>query len=81
MFTPNLGGYGYGWFASSREVNGREIAYFHHGGRINGFNSGVVWIPEFDATLIVLANIENVSALSTGLEALDRMIEMTERNE
>jgi hypothetical protein len=58
MFTPGLNDYAYGWSVTNQ--NNRQA--ISHGGGIFGFSTMIQRFPEHDAVVIVLSNVENVSA-------------------
>jgi CubicO group peptidase (beta-lactamase class C family) len=58
MFTPEKGGYGYGWMIGTR-FDRQVIA---HGGGIYGFASHIARFPADRVTVIVLSNMEGASA-------------------
>ena len=58
MFTPGLNDYAYGWTVTKR--NNRQT--ISHGGGIFGFSTMIQRFPEEDVVVIVLSNVENVSA-------------------
>jgi CubicO group peptidase (beta-lactamase class C family) len=57
IFTPNQGGYGYGWMIGTR-FDRKVIA---HGGGIYGFAAHLDRFPADRVTVIVLGNVEGVS--------------------
>jgi CubicO group peptidase (beta-lactamase class C family) len=57
MFTPDKGGYGYGW-TIGRRFDRQAIA---HGGGIYGFATELVRFPADRVTVIVLSNVEGAS--------------------
>jgi CubicO group peptidase (beta-lactamase class C family) len=61
MFTAYIHNMGYGWFLRSR-LNRKSVEI---NGRISGFSSDLVYFPDEDLTIVVLAN--NVSSLSGSL--------------
>jgi CubicO group peptidase (beta-lactamase class C family) len=67
MFTPNLGGYGYGWFVD--DTPGRRVQF--HGGNEPGFDSYSARYPDQQATVIVLSNTQQ--ALSNGASAANAL--------
>lgn len=58
MFTPGLNDYAYGWSVTNK--NNRQT--ISHGGGIFGFSTMIQRFPQQDAVVIVLSNVENVSA-------------------
>jgi CubicO group peptidase (beta-lactamase class C family) len=58
MFTPEKGGYGYGWSIGQR-FGRRAIG---HGGGIYGFATHIDRFPADRVTVIVLSNVEGASA-------------------
>lgn len=44
--------YGYGWMLDQM----RGVPMRHHGGGLNGWNSFLLWVPEYELTVAVLAN-------------------------
>ena len=58
IFTPDKGGYGYGWSIGQR-FNRRAIA---HGGGIYGFATHIGRFPADRVTVIVLSNVETAPA-------------------
>jgi hypothetical protein len=58
MFTPDKGGYGYGWSIAKR-FDRQAIA---HGGGIYGFATHLTRFPGDRVTVIVLSNVEGASA-------------------
>jgi CubicO group peptidase (beta-lactamase class C family) len=52
VFTPGLGGYGYGWFVDSRFKRKRYI----HTGELPGYRTVFVKFPEDRVTIILFAN-------------------------
>ena len=59
MFEPHLENYGLGWTILER--NGR--VRFDHNGGTHGFNSRIVYYPEQDVFIVVLANNEDVRSV------------------
>lgn len=65
-FTPykltngNNTPYGYGWFVNN-EIAGEKT--IEHSGRISGFNTTQIYIPEEDIFVVVLMNIEDHAML------------------
>ena len=59
MTTPGISTYGYGVFAG--EINGEE--FVGHGGSVQGFTSFVDYLPNSDATVVVLCNSEQIPSL------------------
>jgi CubicO group peptidase (beta-lactamase class C family) len=58
MFTPEKGGYGYGWMIGTR-LDRPVIA---HGGGIYGFAAHIARYPDDRVTVIVLSNVEGAAA-------------------
>ena len=58
IFTPDKGGYGYGWSIGKR-FDRQVIA---HGGGIYGFATEIARFPADRATVIVLSNVEGAAA-------------------
>ena len=58
MFTPNKGGYGYGWGIRSIPIGdaGDSIQVVRHSGGINGFVSDIVRVPERRQVVVLLSN-------------------------
>jgi CubicO group peptidase (beta-lactamase class C family) len=52
VFTPGLGGYGYGWFVDSRFKRKRYV----HTGELPGYRTVFVKFPEDRVTIIIFAN-------------------------
>ena len=69
MFTPVLGDYGYGWAIYRPGADSRRAPPWAvpghltlvHPGSINGFSAEILRFPEDHVTIIVLANLENIS--------------------
>ncbi|RRB01106.1 serine hydrolase [Larkinella rosea] len=59
---PNKGGWGYGWGITA--MNGTKKLIFQNG-NINGFGTFYVQIPEDDAVIILLSNVDDVSDLTS----------------
>ncbi|HET9065000.1 MAG TPA: serine hydrolase domain-containing protein [Gemmatimonadales bacterium] len=68
IFTPGLGGYGYGWFIK-QGVDG--ITYEHSGG-LPGFTCYIMRIPGTHRTIIVLNNVQTLGRTVTDLAAILR---------
>ena len=68
MFTPDKGGYGYGWFVG--EKHGRPIQF--HSGSDNGFSTNITRFPADGLTVIVLSNSDrtNAGGVSNNLAAI-----------
>lgn len=58
MTTPNKDGYAYGLIV--RPLGGRKA--YSHGGGIEGFNTFMVYYPESQVTVVVLANLNGPGA-------------------
>ena len=66
MFTPVLENYGYGWMIArpgDKVLPWMTPGHFElvHPGSINGFSSEILRFPDDRVTIIVLANLENVT--------------------
>ncbi len=61
MFTPNLGGYGYGWFVNHENMLrfNPSIQLLSHGGSLDGYSSNVAMYKD-GTTIIYLANVAPV---------------------
>lgn len=68
IFTPGLGGYGYGWFIK-RGVDG--VTYEHSGG-LPGFTCYIMRIPGTHRTIIVLNNVQTLGRTVTDIAAILR---------
>jgi hypothetical protein len=68
MFTPDKGGYGYGWFVGER--HGRPTQF--HSGSDNGFSTNITRFPADSLTVIVLSNSDrtNAGGVSNDLAAI-----------
>lgn len=68
MFTPGLGGYGYGWFIN--RARGRKVIM--HAGGIEGFTTHMERIPAKKLCAVVLSNIEafSVDVIAGDLSAI-----------
>jgi CubicO group peptidase (beta-lactamase class C family) len=64
MFTPNLGGYGYGWFVNHETMIrfNPSIELISHGGSLEGYSSNVA-IYKDGTTVIYLANVAPVGSI------------------
>lgn len=71
MLTPNLDNYAYGWFVTTKTIAERNVALHSHGGRINGFNSAIVRVPDIELCIIILTNVEQRSAMGTAIELVE----------
>jgi len=60
MYTPGLEDYALGWVVGSTD---RGTVY-SHGGAINGFTTFIARIPEEQALIVVLSNVENYDVIS-----------------
>jgi len=62
MFTPFKDNYAYGWAIQlpDRATSGR--LQVGHGGGINGFSTMITRVPSDRVTVIVLSNVDNISA-------------------
>jgi len=64
MFTPNLGGYGYGWFVNHENMIrfNPSIQLLSHGGSLDGYSSNVALYKD-GTTVIYLANVAPVGSI------------------
>jgi CubicO group peptidase (beta-lactamase class C family) len=62
MFTPDKGGYGYGWFTAER--HGRAAQF--HSGSDNGFSTNITRFPADGLTVIILSNSDRTNAGRVG---------------
>jgi CubicO group peptidase (beta-lactamase class C family) len=64
MFTPNLGGYGYGWFVNHENMIrfNPSIQLLSHGGSLAGYSSNVAMYKD-GTTVIYLANVAPVGSI------------------
>ncbi|NQZ87399.1 MAG: serine hydrolase [Colwellia sp.] len=64
MFTPNLGGYGYGWFVNHENMIrfNPSIQLLSHGGSLEGYSSNVALYKD-GTTVIYLANVAPVGSI------------------
>lgn len=64
MFTPNLGGYGYGWFINHETMIrfNPSIQLISHGGSLEGYSSNVALYKD-GTTVIYLANVAPVGSI------------------
>jgi CubicO group peptidase (beta-lactamase class C family) len=62
MFTPTLGGYGYGWQIA--QAGGPRT--LRHPGRMDGFETYLARYPDDRLTVIVLSNLSGVDAAGIG---------------
>jgi len=68
MWTPFLGGYGYGWLVSDPGASSDPVPFWAvpgkyevaHPGEINGFSAEIQRFPRDRAVVIVLSNIDNL---------------------
>lgn len=68
VFTPGLGGYGYGWFVATGD-NGRT---HEHSGGLPGFSAYIMRMPETRRTVIILNNIERSGSVEQDVAAILR---------
>jgi CubicO group peptidase (beta-lactamase class C family) len=68
IFSPGIGGYGYGWFVATG-VNGRTQ---EHSGGLPGFSAYIMRMPETRRSVIVLNNIEHSGPIERDLAAILR---------
>jgi CubicO group peptidase (beta-lactamase class C family) len=61
MFTPNLGGYGYGWFINHETMIrfNPSIQLISHGGSLDGYSSNIAMYKD-GTTIIFLSNVTPV---------------------
>jgi CubicO group peptidase (beta-lactamase class C family) len=69
VFTPGLGGYGYGWFIDSRFGRKRYV----HTGELPGYRTVFVKFPKEHLTMILFAN-QDQAPMETITRDLTRMI-------
>jgi len=64
MLTPNLGGYGYGWFVNHENMIrfNPSIQLLSHGGSLEGYSSNLA-LYEDGTTIIYLANVAPVGSI------------------
>lgn len=62
MFTPFKDNYAYGWAVQPPERSASGKTQVGHGGGINGFATMIARVPEDKVVVIVLGNVENMSA-------------------
>ncbi len=58
MLTADKQNYSYGWMQA--EAEGYKV--FFHGGGIDGFSSTLMFVPDLNASIVVLSNKENFDA-------------------
>jgi D-alanyl-D-alanine carboxypeptidase len=68
MFTPGLGGYGYGWFIR----DGADGVTHEHSGGLPGFTCYIMRVPASHRTIIVLGNLEHLGGTVRDLAAIMR---------
>ena len=56
IFTPNLGGYGYGWYSDNLEIDGEVHKHIWHWGDYPGFHSFFSRLVDDNVTIIILSN-------------------------
>ncbi|MFP2924928.1 serine hydrolase [Pyxidicoccus sp. 3LG] len=58
MFTPKLGGYGFGWTVKPRQLHDgkTEVATLSHDGGVNGFATLLVRVPDRKELVVLLDN-------------------------
>jgi CubicO group peptidase (beta-lactamase class C family) len=62
MFTPFKDFYAYGWVVQPRDKSQSGHEQVGHGGGINGFATMIQRVPDDKVTVIVLCNVDNISA-------------------
>ncbi len=62
MFTPFKDFYAYGWVVQPRDKSQSGHQQVGHGGGINGFATMIQRVPDDKVTVIVLCNVDNISA-------------------
>ncbi|NQZ22569.1 MAG: serine hydrolase [Colwellia sp.] len=64
MFTPNLGGYGYGWFVNHENMIrfNPSVQLLSHGGTLEGYSSNLAMYKD-GTTVIYLANVAPVGSI------------------
>jgi len=64
MFTPNIGGYGYGWYVNHENMIrfNPSIQLLSHGGTLEGYSSNIA-LYEDGTTVIYLANVAPVGSI------------------
>lgn len=68
IFTPGLGGYGYGWFIKQ----GPDGVTYEHSGGLPGFTCYIMRIPGTHRTIIVLNNVQTLGRTVTDIAAIMR---------
>lgn len=62
--------YGYGLMRGTHE----SVAWYGHGGNINGFNTWIEWLPDHDLALVVLVNTEGDHAHALAERLVRRLV-------
>ena len=62
MYTPFKDNYAYGWAIQPAEKAPTGRLHVGHGGGINGFSTMITRVPDDRVTVIVLSNVDNISA-------------------
>ena len=62
MFTPFKDNYAYGWAIQPADKSTSGHLQIGHGGGINGFSTMIQRVPDDRVTVIVLSNVDNLSA-------------------
>ncbi len=62
MFTPFKDNYAYGWAIQPADKSTSGHVQIGHGGGINGFATTIQRVPDDRVTVIVLCNVDNISA-------------------
>ena len=66
-----VGGYGYGLFASLTSDFGRFVG---HAGGLPGFGSHMVWLPDYDVGVVTLANVTYAPAVPIAMQILRQVV-------
>jgi len=62
MYTPFKDNYAYGWSVQPADKAPSGRLQIGHGGGINGFSTMITRVPDDRVTVIVLGNVDNISA-------------------
>lgn len=60
MFTPGLGGYGYGWYVDRMDIGGEMHRHAWHWGDYPGFHTFFSRLLDDDVTIIIMCNTSGV---------------------